>query len=91
MPLPSRKVVFNHLLILVGFATAALASTHFFLLEKPSEVMLTRQTTPLESVPSDTSEGVNWNDVNLTSGQAMSPESEVKTARSGMLGDFEAR
>ncbi len=95
-PFPSRKAVLNQLFILVGFATVALASTHFFLLEKPSEMSLAQPVTPHESRLFDTEvrsepAGVNWNDVNLSSGQAISPESEVKTARSNMLSDFEAR
>ena len=43
-----------------------------------------------EFAPITTRTQVNWDDVNLT-GQMVAPEDEVKTARSKVLGDFEAR
>ena len=98
MSLPSCREIRNQLFILVGAATAVLATTtvlldgHKSMLQnEPSSVA-----TDIVNIDSDefapikTYNQVNWEDVNL-SGRVTSPEDEIKTARSKMLGDFEAR
>ncbi len=79
MSLPSAREIQTQLLIVVGFATAALSATTFFM-EGPSPRELAAQATH-----------VDWEDVNLVTSALETPEVTVKTARSKMLGDFEAR
>lgn len=84
MSLPTCREVRTQLLIVVGFATAALSATTFFL-ESQKPVA----TAPEIAALRDTQ--VNWDDVNLVTGGVESPETIVKTERSKMLRDFEAR
>lgn len=92
MAMPSRKEIRNQLFILVGFATAALATTTFFLeTQSPKKLISGIETNQMEPVAIIDGATVNWDDVNLATGQVVSPESEIKTARSKMLHDFEAR
>ena len=99
MSLPSCREIRNQLFILVGAATAVLATTTVFL--EGHNSFLKAETSAVanedvnlkgtdELVSPVTGNQVNWDDVNL-SGQVSSPEQAVKTARSKMLGDFEAR
>ena len=93
MPLPSRKEIRNQLFILVGFATAALSTTTFFMETQSPKKLMTGIETNAQIKPAVaiSDENVNWDDVNLATGQVVSPESEIKTARGKMLRDFEAR
>lgn len=96
MPLPSRKEIRTQLFILVGFATAALSTTTFFLetqspLMAPKKLMTGIESVDRMPVANLEEANVNWDDVNLATGQVVSPESEIKTARGKMLRDFEAR
>jgi hypothetical protein len=99
MSLPSCREIRNQLFILVGAATAVLATTTVLLDGHNS--FLNADTGPVATedvnlqpgddlAPIVTRNQVNWDDVNL-SGRVNSPEDEVKTSRSKMLGDFEAR
>lgn len=87
MSLLSRREIRNQLFVLVGAASVALAATTA--LVKPSSAPSTAaaQATDVAAAANTT---VNWDDINL-SGSGPSPEDEVSTARSKMLGDFEAR
>ncbi len=90
MSLPSRGEIRTQLLIVVGFATVALSATTFFM-EGPSPRALAAQAAlSAQSVVSDSSH-VDWEDVNLMNAALETPEATVKTARSKMLSDFEAR
>lgn len=98
MSLPSCREIRNQLFILVGAATAVLATTtvvldgHKSFLNNESNSVAT-ETVKIENdefAPMKTYNQVNWEDVNL-SGRVNSPEDEIKTARGKILGDFEAR
>ncbi|CAN5534537.1 hypothetical protein BH10BDE1_BH10BDE1_18090 [soil metagenome] len=98
MSLPSCREIRNQLFILVGAATAVLATTtvildgHKSFLNSEPNVAVT-ETVNIENdefASTNSYNQVNWEDVNL-SGRVNSPEDDIKTARGKILGDFEAR
>lgn len=89
MVAPSRKEIRNRLLVIVGLAALTITSTKFFLNQRAAQIWTVGEEIAAEPKPIDVS--VNWDDVNLSTGFVDSPESEVKSARSKILSDFEAR
>ena len=90
MSLPSAREVRTQLLIVVGFATVALSATTFFM-EGPSPRSLAAQASRSAQSAVFESTHVDWEDVSLVTSALETPEATVKTARSKMFGDFEAR
>ncbi len=97
MSLPSCREIRNQLFVLLGVATCTLATTAVVRDQKISEVDSLVASVVMENPVDDLSDAdgisndqFSWSDVNL-SGRGPSPEDDVKTARSKILQDFEAR
>lgn len=86
MSLPTCREIRNQLFMVVGLAMITLAVSTVVMRSRPSADSVAQA----EEIQINSSGDPNWDGVNLTRG-APSPEDEIRTARSNMLREFEAR